>query len=336
MMIREWLFPLSAVVMTWLVWMPLWSWFSARALARRRSRARAWADVGSSHTRALLALPTLGPLLWLISSACHLLETYPVNEVCTFDEVGQCQEAFMLLGCIGLMVSSALKQSVTSHATPAPVRLDADHPLNQRVRALCASNSVLRTLRVEVVSSSPVPVYTVGGFRPRVVLDACFVEHVDDDMLLSSLCHERAHVRHRDALWHMILKLCLALNPARALLQNEYMHWRQAIEARCDQEALEQGANSLALAQSLIHATRFECGSSADCAAHFKLTGISPLSTLKLRLMLLLEGGAPPSKSYGHVWLASVLCALLLIPHLSGMNLLDLWHVQIERVHAFF
>lgn len=334
-MTSEWLFPLTAIVLTWLVLMPVATVLCASLLSWRRAHTRVWADVGSPTTTALLITPTLLPLCWLISSACHLVESYPVLDSCLLD-TGDCHEALLLSGLIVVMGLSASISRLIRHAPLHVNPLAPHHPLHTRIRHLCAAHDSLRTLQVNVLSQSKTPVFTTGLLSPRVFLDACFVEHADDLMLVSVLHHEQGHVRHRDGLWHACVKWCLALNPARSWLMPEYGHWRQAIEARRDDHALDQGADPLALAQGLVHAAKFECGSSHTCSSLFGLTASCHLTTLKLRLSLLLDGGQPVSTSRGHVGLITLLIGVIVLPHLSDSSILDLLHVHIERVYDLF
>ena len=333
-MISEWLFPLTALLLTWALLMPAATLLCALLLSWRRKRARVWADVGAPTTFMLLIAPTLGPLIWLTSATVHLIESYPVLQACML-QAEACHEALILLGLIGAL--TALVCAGRLFYEHAPVRIQPvspGDPVCQRVRQLCARHELLRGLDVSVAAHCPIPVFTTGLLWRRVVLDACFVQSADDAMVIAALLHERAHVLHRDCLRHLLTKICFTLNPASRLLGGEYMHWRHALEARCDHHAITHGAEPLALAQSLVSAARFECGTSASCAPpSFGLTGQRDLSTLKLRLALLLEGGITPSSSKGHVAILLGLTACLILPHLSGSGLLDLLHIQVERLY---
>lgn len=333
---NEWIFPLTALLLTCLVWMPVMTWLCERVLAWRRAHARVWADIGSPTTFMLLVAPTLIPLAWLTSSALHLIESYPALDACALDEEG-CQEALILL-CL-IVVTSLLGSAGRIMQDRAPLSiqpLGGEDPLVRRVHALCARHPLLCALRVSVASHGTIPVFTTGWLRPRVVMDACFVQSADDAMLIATLLHERAHVHHRDGLCHIIARICFTLNPAGAWLRHEYTHWRHAIEARCDHEAVKQGGERLALAQSLVRAAKFECGTSTPCARLCGLTGDPDLSTLKLRIALLLEGGITPTRSTGHLVILALLFGCILMPHLSGTGMLDLLHVEVERLYHLF
>lgn len=319
-----------------MVCIPMMTWLCARLLSWRRTHARVWADVGSPTTFMLLIAPTMIPLVWLTSSTIHLIESYPVLEACLLD-TGSCQEALILLGLIGLVfVLTCIRQMVRDHVPPHMSLLPPEHPLTVHVNELCATHDVLSKLDVSVISHCEVPVFTTGWLKPRVVLDACFVQSVDDAMLTATLLHERAHVHHRDGLCHLLARMCFTLNPARALLHHEYLHWRQAIEARCDHEAVTRGGEALALAQSLVHAAKFECGTSSPCTSLCGLTGDTELSMLKLRIALLCEGGITPTRSKGHLVILALLLGCICTPHLSGLSLLDIWHIEVERLYHLF
>jgi beta-lactamase regulating signal transducer with metallopeptidase domain len=241
------------------------------------------------------------------------------------------------LGLIVAVILCVCSSRILREHSPLQItHLAYEHPLSRRIDALCAEHHSLHALNVRVASNCAIPVFTTGWLRPRVIIDACFVQSADDAMLLATLLHESAHVQRRDGLCHLLVKLSFALNPASRWMHEDYMHWRHALEARCDYDAIVNGGEPLALAQSIVAAARFVCGASMPCTSDFGITGDAEISTLKLRLTLLLEGGIAPSQSRGHLIIATVLIAFILLPHLSGSSVLDLWHIEIERLYHLF
>ena len=200
----------------------------------------------------LLIAPTIIPIAWLTSSTLHLVESYPVLESCVLD-VGDCPEALVLLGLIVAVILCVCSSRILREHSPLQItHLAYEHPLSRRIDALCAQHHSLHALNVRVASNCAIPVFTTGWLRPRVIIDACFVQSADDAMLLATLLHESAHVQRRDGLCHLLVKLSFALNPASRWMHADYMHWRHALEARCDYDAIVKGGEPLALAQSIV------------------------------------------------------------------------------------
>ena len=333
-MTHELVFPLSTMAVVFFAIIPLATVCCNGALAWRRRRATAWADVGSPTTFLLLLAPTVVPLAWLVSAAVHQVESYPSLAACLYDHVGaqSCLDAPLLLASLaGVIVLASLERARRSGPGLDAPPLPQEHPLVQRVWSLRARHGALRDLRVQVTSECAIPVFTTGWFRPRVVMDACFVHASDDAMLLAALLHERAHLRHRDNLRRFVAACSLSLNPLGGLLLREYAHWRQALEARCDQEAVAHGARPLALAQSIVQAAKFECGESSSCRA----VGLAcqDMSALRLRLALLMEGGEGPRADGGYVAFGLLLAWATLGPHLLRRpGVLEAWHQGVERL----
>ena len=176
------------------------------------------------------------------------------------------------------------------------------------------------------------PIYTSGLLPPTVVLDACFLEDADPEVLRAALLHEHAHVAGMDTLRCFLVRLCLSINPARAWLAPNYERWRSAREAACDGEAVHRGGEPLARAQGILRAARVECAGCGPCAV--PLCG-HDLAALKLRLALLMGTPARPVKTLGHVALFVGIVAVLAIPHVDGLDLFDVLHSEVERLLDF-
>ena len=330
----ELVFPIAAVAVTFLLIIPAFTLLSRAALAARRKRVASWAEFGADATFAWLVAPTLLPLLWLTSSALHQSEPAQRLDACLVDHVlsTTCLDAVALLGLLLVGMASAVALHAWRERPRFTLdRLPDDHRLARRVAALTGAHPALKSLDVSVARRAPAPIFTVGWLRPRIILDACFAHDADDAMLRAALLHERAHAASFDTLRGSLVRLCLAVNPAGRWLAADLARWHHAREALCDSEAVHLGGEPLALAQGIVRAARFRCAGLGACAA--LLCG-HDRAALKLRLNLLLNGGALPlpTRTIGHAALAVAVAAVLLAPHLQAAGPLEHFHFEVERL----
>ncbi|MCB9727898.1 MAG: hypothetical protein H6744_14550 [Deltaproteobacteria bacterium] len=329
----ELLFPVAAVAVTFLVVIPALTLASRAVLARRRRRARSLGDFGTESVFAWLVMPSLLPVLWLTSSALHQSEPSRLADTCLIAHVHPttCLDAILLLGLLSAGLAASVAHRVWRERLRfAVVPLAPDQPLSLRVAGLVAADPRLRRLRTVVTRSAPAPVCAVGWFRRRVLVDACFVRDSDDAMLRAALLHESAHVDAFDTFRSAVARLCLGINPVGQWLAPDLERWHQAREAHCDSAAVHRGGDALALAEGIVRAARFHCVERARCGAAM-LCG-DELSTLRLRLTLLLHGPPSPVRTAGHLVLGAALLAALVLPHVAGADLLEHFHFEVERL----
>lgn len=328
----ELLFPVAALVATFFVLVPCLTLVSHAVLRLRRQRTRSLANFGSEKTFALLVAPTLIPVLWLTSSALHQSEPMQMAESCLIDHSAAttCTDTLLLLGLLiaGSVAIIGLRLWC-EWPRLALKTLDKQHDFVRQVESIAARDKYLKAMRISVVHSSPEPIYTFGLFRPRVVVDACFVRDADSELIRAALLHEHAHVGGRDILRSFIVRVCLTANPAGWLLRNDFHRWRTAREALCDGEAVHRGGEALALAEGIVRAAKFRCvGLFPQAAA---LCGHSK-AALNLRIALLLSGPPAPVKTVGHILLGLGVIVALGTPHVEGLGLLERFHFEVERL----
>ncbi len=328
----ELFFPLAAVAATFLVLIPVLTLASRAALALSRRRAASWASFGSEATFAWLVAPTLLPVLWLTSSALHQSEPARTSESCFFEhvEATTCFDTLLLLGLLVVGMAATVAARLWREWPRAKLRpLAREHDLVRRILDVAERDIHLRTLRIVVVRESTEPIYTLGLLRPVVVIDACFVRDSDSQVLHAALLHEHAHIAGRDTLRSFLARLCLAANPAGALLAPDFERWRAAREAVCDSEAVYHGGEPLALAEGIVRAAKFRC---VGLASHGAALCGHGGATLKLRLALLLDGPPAPVRTTGHIVLAAGVFAALTVPHIESLGLLEHFHFEVERL----
>ncbi len=329
----ELLFPVAALAATFLLIMPSLTWLSRALLARKRRRARSWAEFGGESTFAWLAAPTVLPLSWLASSALHQSEPSQSLKSCLIDhvEATSCLDAVALLGLLVVGMVVAVARCVWREGPR--LRVDAvgeGHPQAARVARVVSSDARLRGMSVVVARQAPTPVYVSGWLRPRGVVDACFARDADDAMLRAALLHERAHAAAYDTLRVFLIRLCLFINPAGGWLAADFGRWRQAREAQCDGEAIHHGGDALALAEGIVRAARFRCDGVVSCG--IAMLGGQDLPALRLRLALLQHGPPRSARTLGHAALVVAVVIALVVPHVQEVGALDHFHLQVERL----
>lgn len=334
--LAELAFPLAALLVVFFGVVPLLT-VASRAVLRRARQTRSWAGFGSQSTFALLVAPTLLPLAWLTSATLHQNEWAQLSNGCLVPHVGEaCADAMLLLtGLLGtLAVATGLR--AWRERPRMPVRAMARaNPIAARVHRIVAADPRLRRLSVIVAQNSADPVCTLGWFRPRVIVDACFAEAADDAMLRAALLHERAHVAGFDTVRDFLVRFSLAFNPAGRWLAPDFERWRHAREAQCDSVAVHDGGEPLALAESILCAARFECRGHAQPGV--ARLGVAHLcghdaTVLKLRLALLVQGPPAPIRGRAQLVLAVALLSVIVAPHLSSAGLLEHFHLAVERL----
>lgn len=326
-------FPLAAVGGTFLLVIPLLTLLSRRVLAFKRTRARDWASFGSEITFAWLVAPTLLPILWLTSSALHQTEPATSQTSCWLDQVEAttCFDALLLVGLMlgGMLLTVGLRAWRERPRLGLKYLAD-DASLPRRIARLTQGEPALEGLRIKLAIEGAEPAFTMGWFRPVVVLDASFVDAVDDEIIRTALLHEAAHIAGFDTFRGFMVRLCLSLNPAAELLKPDFERWRRAREAQCDGVAVHRGAEPLALAAGILKAVRFQRQSGGPIGAAM-LCG-HDAAALKLRVALLMNGPPRPIRTAGHLVLGAAVVAVLTLPHVPGAGALEHFHFEVERL----
>lgn len=158
---------------------------------------------------------------------------------------------------------------------------------------------------------------TVGTVRPVILLSTGLIASVAPSVLRVVIAHERAHVRHHDAIWGFCDALAAAILPAevqRALLQQIALAREQACDVAASAEAGDDG--DLRVAAALTEVARL-----AFARPSFGLSVVE--SSLEARVAYLLS--RPPA---ARGW--------LMLPSLAVLGLCALGagpiHTLIERV----
>ncbi len=214
-------------------------WRSARIAVRRHS-ARRCADLLFT-LRTLPFLVAAGVTLALAVPSFLLLEPRAVNEPMSAVPLvlGLCGMAVLLVGMWN--ASAAL---VRASRTVARWSSEA-RAIDSGVVDSTDSVPVLR------VSGAAPPLTAAGILRPSVWLSRAAEFVLTDQELQSALRHEVVHVRRRDNLRKLILRLVAF--PGMAGLESA---WRETTEMAADDAAVSSTAEALDLAAAVIKLSR--------------------------------------------------------------------------------
>jgi beta-lactamase regulating signal transducer with metallopeptidase domain len=216
-----------------LVWRRLW-------LYGRQGSARRCADLLFMVRMVPLVVAT-GVTLIVAVPSFLLLEPRAVEE-----SVGT---VAVLLGCCGMVVMLA----GTWNAAAALVRAARTVARWSNAARVIASSDVDSKQPVSVMrTSAPAPPLTAAGIlRPTVWLSGAAEFVLTERELQSALRHEVVHVRRRDNLRKLLLRLVAF--PGMAQLESG---WREATEMAADDAAVSSASEALDLAAAVIKLSR--------------------------------------------------------------------------------
>lgn len=154
--------------------------------------------------------------------------------------------------------------------------------------ARAALRAVLSLVRAR--TRTPAPASTVGILRPRVLVDECFMERLDEDERFAVLAHERAHARSHDPLRIWLAQIVTDLQWPLSGAARRYTTWREALELARDDDARRDGADGPALARAIVIGARLARGGGSVAAAP-----LTSGAALRLRVERLLQPQVRPS-----------------------------------------
>ena len=331
----EAIFPIFGAVIVLLFVLPVSAMLARVVLvAADRFMPPSWFYLQQELRYFSVVMASAAPLLWFASAGLHQAESGVGSTVCAVEHAAEealCPEPWLFaLALVLYGLGFALTRSSsyrTRLVAPSSRRIV---PLEARVNALVSACTELQRLagRCEVIDGLPIPVAAVGIFTPRIVLNAEFVQQLDDDALVGALHHELEHVRGHDPLRFLIAAWALRVNPwGRVYLHREIARWRLERELHCDKEAVANGADPTAMAHAIVTAAR---RSERTVAA----LGDTDGQALKLRVELLLAyEERPPLRSTRYTGLGATVAAAVawaVLPHGGRTWALDAIHVVAE------
>lgn len=279
------------------------------------------------------------PLAWFLSAGLHQVEEGNSGVACLSAHVlsKPCLEPGLFAAMLALVLAACwikpLRALTTHSASNSPSAL----ALRSRLGRLIEERSELKWLsrRIRVTDEMGFALATGGLFKPTIVIGTTFASKLDDASLLAAVGHEAEHVRSRDPLRYLLVRLALSANPLGGwLLAAHAARWLRSREAHCDREAVIQGAAPLSLAEAIVQAAR--------PTAELVALGAPDATILKFRIGLLCAfAEVPPVRccQRGLPAFATTLSLLvlpLLLPHQVGAAALDVLHTRAEQSLTFF
>jgi Zn-dependent protease with chaperone function len=178
-----------------------------------------------------------------------------------------------------------------------------------------SSVPVLRISRV-------VPALTAAGiFRPQVLMSAAVEVVLNASELRSALRHELAHVRRRDNLKKLLLRLVVF--PGMAALEGA---WLEAMEIAADDAAVSTASEALDLAAALVKLSRLATLPSAPDIATTLIH--APLASVNARIERLIAWNGQQKPALALLPLYAV-CATLTTVAAVAVT----YHQALERIH---
>lgn len=271
--------------------------------ARPEARARAWLWIaaapllGAVIGAALCALPTLTAAIFNSSDHCLLHGGH--HHLCLVHR-GAWQGgalAWLLIGALAAVLLAEL--AALGWAVFCATR---------EIRALRRIAQFDAALGAHIVDSETPLGFAAGLWSVEVFVSSSLLAKAPRALLDVLLAHERAHVRRRDSLKLTLARaLCvLHLPRARRRISREL---EQATEQACDEDAAAVVGDRVAVAESLVRASKLLQRSSLYSSALVRSFGPS---MLEVRVKALLDDPPSDARQRGQRWRTAVALALLL------------------------
>jgi Zn-dependent protease with chaperone function len=155
-------------------------------------------------------------------------------------------------------------------------------------RSLGGDHVMVVGARVEILSGLARRVLTVGALRPQIVADRALWARLSTDDRLAIVLHEKAHVKRRDGLTLLVLRLSTACLPS-TVAESLVGAWRTASELACDRFAATTTRDPCLVAAALVACGRAQIESTTPIA---QLSVGAVDADLERRVVALLASGA--------------------------------------------
>ena len=173
---------------------------------------------------------------------------------------------------------------------------------------------------VETAADAP-PLAVAGLFHPTLYISSSLTRVLNRQELEGAIAHEIAHVRRRDNLKKLVLRLCCI--PAPNPIEQQ---WLASLEVTADSEAVRSRQQALDLASALVKAARLSTAS-PDLTMTFTSAG-SELLRLRVNCLLYWSGNSSSISGAYVAVLAGCLSA-------TAVLLWSLYPTLLLAVHRF-
>jgi beta-lactamase regulating signal transducer with metallopeptidase domain/thiol-disulfide isomerase/thioredoxin/protocatechuate 3,4-dioxygenase beta subunit len=185
-----------------------------------------------------------------------------------------------------------------------------DPALIEHVRRRCEQIGLRVAPRIALCGRIAVPV-VVGILRPMILVPASLLSGMSPLQIEAILAHELAHLRRRDHVVQLLQRLIESLlffHPAVWFVSKRIHDER---ENCCDDIAAAQGS-AVEYARALIRAAEVCLGDSNTVAPALSLAAVERRSSLRDRVLRLVNGRSTPHVRVKRVWTTLAIVALLL------------------------
>ncbi len=161
------------------------------------------------------------------------------------------------------------------------------------------------------VASEVPAAFVAGVLKPRICLTSAAVGLLTPEEIQIVVSHEREHIRRRDPLKLLVLRLTACLFPGFRRIEEQ---WRAAAEMECDWACVRQGSDPVRVSATILKLAR---------SLHSSLPALAysggPETVLRRRVERLLSSVQPPDCGGGR-WVFLAAAAVLTGCALSAMH----------------
>lgn len=309
----EFVFPITMTLIVYAVLVPALT-LASRALLELMGRTGSHPhEEGRWSVFVLIVAPLVIPTAGILGASLHRLDGHHAYEVCValHRTASSCHEVVWLAVLIGLPLLFSLVRKFR--------------------------RSIRRGVRVPELEFSDIEVRMVEGWevctrglwRPWIEVGSRALDELSGEQLRAAMLHEVQHARARDPLATMVCRAALSVNPVGILLEPWFARWSLGREIRCDLQAVAEGGDRFALAESLLKVAR--SNSTVHRCGAVGLTGAA--ATLRLRVNVLIGRDLPFVRA-DHLIMLLVLTATTVAAIVGGyveMPYFDLIHHRSEN-----
>ncbi|TKH45713.1 peptidase M56 [Paenibacillus terrae] len=186
---------------------------------------------------------------------------------------------FLTFGIAGV---EAIRQCMATRAAFRRLRRMRDLPLTE---ALGERYRELGADRIWVIDYAKPAAFTMGLWKPRIVLSSALLSLLDKHEEEAVLYHEAYHMKHYDPLKTWLLQMCATLLFYLPVLRHITNHYKIAREILADNEAIKRTGSPMGIGSALLkllrmtpanaHLVNFAaCSSFAETSINYRISRI--------------------------------------------------------------
>lgn len=313
----ELIFPLSAVILTYMLVVPLFSLIVAAGLRVFVDEAHPL-KLGRASVFFAIVAPVVLPVAIVLGAAMHRVDGHHALGVCLshFYRPEACHEAWIL----GLLV-----------VTPLVL---AGGLLHRRSSPWgCRDPQLSEYAGTPVYLVDEPLVCTRGLFAPWIEIGRPIVEALPDSSIHAILRHEREHVRSLDPLFLFAGRVTLSVNPARFVLTSWFNRWKLGREIYCDLKTVDSTHDRFDFAEALVDVAR-----RSRSAPPLSVGLTEATAALRVRIAVLvddihpgLRANAPSGRALAGLKLGIVIAAVV-AGYVAHLPIVEIVHFHSENL----